>query len=216
MENVFSLIVPKTARIFSIGKQGSAEALIVLHGYGQLSQYFIRHFAFLPTLFDRVCVYAPEGLSRFYKEGFYGQVGASWMTKEDRESEICDQYVYLDLLVNHILAQNPSTRIHVLGFSQGVATLWRWIANGQVKPASCVLWAGEIPEEFTQILDEKLSATPFYFIIGNEDEFISPTAALKQLEKLKSRFPKVRALSYNGTHTLDKDTLKVIYKEILV
>ena len=35
---------------------------------------------------------APEGLSRFYLEGFSGKVGATWMTREDRLNDI-DNYL---------------------------------------------------------------------------------------------------------------------------
>ena len=43
-------------------------------------------------------VIAPEALSRLYVKGDYGNVGANWMTKEDRENEISDYINYLDEL----------------------------------------------------------------------------------------------------------------------
>ena len=48
---------------------------------------------------SRVLV-APEGLSRFYVNATHGLVGASWMTREDRQHEIDDYVGYLDAIYN--------------------------------------------------------------------------------------------------------------------
>ena len=62
----------------------------VLHGYGQLAGEFIRFFADLAT--DDSLVVAPEAMNRFYlvnPESAPARdrpVGATWMTREDRES----------------------------------------------------------------------------------------------------------------------------------
>jgi hypothetical protein len=56
------------ARYYKLGEINAATRQIwfVLHGYGQLAQFFIKKFN---TLTDHnVCVIAPEGLSRFYLE----------------------------------------------------------------------------------------------------------------------------------------------------
>ena len=199
----------------SAGKAGVPDALIVLHGYGFLAEYFLRHFDFLPEDFPDLCVYAPEGLSRFYKEGFYGQVGASWMTKEDRNAEIQDQQTYLDLLAAHIYALNPKTRIHVLGFSQGASTAWRWIDNGNIKPESCVFWSGEIPNTFSETVTKKLTRIPLFHVHASADEFIPVEMAIAQYQKLLAHFSNIQSLPFEGTHTLNKDTLRKIYSEVL-
>ncbi|MBX7242450.1 MAG: phospholipase [Bacteroidia bacterium] len=211
----FSLRVPRTARIFQCGNENTPEALIVLHGYGFLAEYFIKHFEHLPEIYPKMSVYAPEGLSRFYKEGFYGNVGASWMTKEDRLSEIQDQQEYLDLVVEHIHQHNPQTRIHVLGFSQGVATAWRWILNGSVQPASFVLWAGEVPSEYSAGFMQKLQDCSLYHVCGTEDEFIPPELEENQYLKLLSHFPGLKKRNFTGKHTLNQALLTEIYHEVL-
>ena len=67
---------------------------LVFHGYGQLAEYFIKKFEDLdPT---KNFIIAPQGLSKYYLQGVYGRVGASWMTKEDRLTEIANQYAYID------------------------------------------------------------------------------------------------------------------------
>lgn len=81
---------------------------------------------------------APEALNRFYLEGFAGRVGATWMTKEERLQEIDDYVNYLNQLYKTILANTDTSEItvNILGFSQGVATVCRWIANRYVQPDS--------------------------------------------------------------------------------
>ena len=88
-----------TARYYTLGEineDPQQEVWVVLHGYGQLAQYFVRKFE--PLLQDDVCVVAPEGLSLFYLRGTEGRVGATWMTSEFREHAISNYLVYLQKL----------------------------------------------------------------------------------------------------------------------
>ena len=126
-----TLLVPKTARYYTLGAAPYITKTVwfVLHGYGQAAEYFIRHFSDLDLGMN--VVIAPEGLSRFYVNGLTGRVGASWMTKEDREDEIKDQCEYLNAVAMDagIDLQNPKQKIVLLGFSQGTATTVRWLLN---------------------------------------------------------------------------------------
>ena len=80
--------VETTAHYYSIGElnNNTSDIWIVCHGYGQLASFFIRKFQDLdaPNRF----IIAPEGFNKFYLNGYSGRVGASWMTKENREDEI--------------------------------------------------------------------------------------------------------------------------------
>ena len=73
------------------------------------------------------------------------------MTSEDREREIEDYVRYLDLLYDEIFSVVPrkGVRLWVVGFSQGTATVARWVARGKVDPDRVVLWAGLLPPELT-------------------------------------------------------------------
>jgi predicted esterase len=120
----------------------------VCHGYGQLAAYFVRHFRVLTDADPTTVIIAPEGLSRFYLNGTGGRVGATWMTKEDRLAEIDDYVAYLNQLADQVLAAAPAdVRITVLGFSQGAATVSRWLARARFRPARLVLWAGSFPPD---------------------------------------------------------------------
>ena len=209
-----SLIVPRTARIFTLNedKKDITDIWIVVHGYGQLASYFLRHFEAMAAENPHILVLAPEGLSRYYVEGFSGRVGASWMTKEDRESEIADQTTYFDSLATHFLAQFPTAKLHLLGFSQGIATAWRWLFNGQYDLASLTLWAGQVPQEFPESLLKRLKNTPINYVYGLQDELIAPHLFEKQYEALKERFPQMKGFTFEGTHTMNKAVLSDLAK----
>src|SRR2546425_7420836 len=87
------LPVTRTARYFTLGESspGVGEVWFVCHGYGQLAGRFLRHFE--PLADGTRLVVAPEALSRFYLEDTTvpakeRKVGATWMTRENRLSEI--------------------------------------------------------------------------------------------------------------------------------
>jgi hypothetical protein len=65
------LKVERTARYFTLEPEGDHRAdLVVIHGYRQLAEYFIRNFQHLPSRGIRVI--APEGINRFYDQGGSG------------------------------------------------------------------------------------------------------------------------------------------------
>ncbi len=208
----FSLSVPRAARIFALNedKTGITDIWITVHGYGQLAKYFLRHFEEMAAENTHILVLAPEGLSRYYLDGFSGRVGASWMTKEDREHEIADQSAYFDRLAANFLAQFPQAKLHLLGFSQGIATAWRWLCNGQYNIASLTLWAGEVPQEFPPLLQKRLENIPIHYVYGLEDELIAPLMFEQQYEALKGHFPQMISYTFEGKHTLDKEVLKAL------
>ena len=111
--------VHKTARVFVLGSvEKATDVWIVLHGYAQLANTFLSEFEHLAN--GHTAIVAPEGLHRFYRKGFYGDVVASWMTKEDRLTDIQDYVNYLNNLVQSF--PKSVQNVHVLGFSQCVAT----------------------------------------------------------------------------------------------
>src|SRR5690349_9000283 len=91
------------ARYFKLGEISTQtkQVWFVLHGYGQLAQYFIKKFSILQD--HNICVIAPEGLSHFYLENFQAgsgrkndRVGATWMTRENRMMDIENYVQYLN------------------------------------------------------------------------------------------------------------------------
>ena len=71
------------------------EIWLVLHGYGQLAEFFIGKFQGFDSS-ERLFV-APEATNYGYLTGLAGRVGANWMTKHEREIAIENNHRYLDL-----------------------------------------------------------------------------------------------------------------------
>ncbi|MFK7924796.1 MAG: alpha/beta hydrolase [Bacteroidia bacterium] len=198
----------RTARISVLGKFDDEvqECWIVMHGYRQLASRFIRQFSAFSTP-QRVIV-APEGLSRFYLADQRPHVGASWMTREDREHEIEDQLQYLENLYAHLREQLPSNvRWHLFGFSQGVATVWRWLLKGSINPSSLTICCGILPEESNYELETKLKGIALCNIYALNDEFIPVGKAKAHAELLANTYPKTEVLAIEGPHKLHAEML---------
>ena len=178
----------------------------VCHGYGQLAGFFIKNFEILND--ERHCIIAPEGLSRFYLNGFVGRVGATWMTKEDRLTDIENYINYLNAVYLDVIGKRKDLHITLLGFSQGVATVSRWANQENLHFHRLVLWAGVIPPDMDFDLGKKkLSQVDTVIVYGNEDPYIKQEQLDEQhrlIEKL-SIDPKV--VVFEGQHIMDNDTL---------
>ena len=143
-----NITTSKQARYFLSQKPHAQidEVWIVLHGYGQLANSFLNWFN--PIFSKNKLFISPEGLHRFYWQGFNGKVAASWMTKEDRLDDIKDYVIYLNNILDHIKPQlSANTFYHLLGFSQGAATACRWLDLGSIELHSLTLWGGTFPDD---------------------------------------------------------------------
>ena len=199
-----SIQVKKTATYYqnTTDLKDIEKVWICLHGYGQLAKFFANRFVELDS--KRHLVVVPEGLSRFYLQGFSGRVGATWMTKEDREADIQDYIKYLDdLLVQLKSALNGKVvEWVVLGFSQGAATACRWVNAGKVNPNHLVLWAGIFPPDLSpggKITNQELKT---WYLIGDEDPFKSE-AKEAEFERIKNELGIIPThIDFKGAHRI--------------
>ncbi len=200
----------KTARYYTYGEATPAIETfwIVCHGYGQLARKFIRHFKILDD--GRNFILAPEGLSRFYWEGFKGPVVASWMTSDDRLDEIVDYSNYLQQLYDTYKAQlKKDVRIILLGFSQGVATQCRWMMNKFPHFDHLILWAGLLPEDIDYSADQRyLSNKQFHFVYGKQDQFLNEERLNWHQQFASENLPSFHTYTFEGRHVMDQAMLK--------
>lgn len=225
-ENVVTrhISVRKTARYAVLGPldESVREVWIVCHGYAQLAARFIERFRCIAEA-QRLIV-APEALSRFYPErgsGFHGpssQIGATWMTSEDREAEIADYIAYLDSLHDEIFraVARDRARLCVLGFSQGASTVARWIAAGKARPEQLVIWAGSIPPELSSEGAANLarSGRPVLLVAGLQDPFITPKVLDQQVTFLSGLGVELEVRRFEGGHEIDAATVTGIASEL--
>ena len=216
------IVVQRSARYFTLGDAtGETEELwIACHGYGQLAAPFLA--SFQPIAAPSRLIVAPEGLSRFYLDRDRSasdpapRVGATWMTREDRDHEIADHVAYLDTLADATRATltRPDVRLRVLGFSQGVATVARWVERGRVRPDELVLWAGSLPPDLDPVsFRDRLDGARVTVVVGTRDELAPWAAADAQVERLAGAGIDARRLTFDGGHRLDNATLIAIAAE---
>ncbi|GAB3825155.1 alpha/beta hydrolase [Hymenobacter jeollabukensis] len=206
------LQVPRTARYYQLGELATARQLfVVCHGYGQLAAYFIRHFRLAVDTVPGTVVVAPEGLSRFYLQGNSGRVGATWMTSEDRLTEIEDFSAYLDTLLQQLLAAAPAdVAVTVLGFSQGATTVSRWLLRSGFTPAHLVLWAGTFPADVDPTAATALlTRVPRLTVVcGDSDSYLPEERVNEQLALLRGLGAQPDMIWFEGNHEMKPPILR--------
>jgi predicted esterase len=203
----------KTGRYFQLGEfnDNTKNVIVACHGYAQLANYFLKWFE-TPKIENTVII-APEGLNRFYWEGFSGNVVASWMTKEDRSSDIEDYIFFLDNILKS-LPLNDKIKINALGFSQGAATVARWVEKTNYPIENLILWAGVFPEDVPlQTLNQKLKY-PIQVLFGDNDQFFSSTQIEAYKEKIMVMDTKMEFTMFEGQHKIYKEPLHNLYKKL--
>jgi predicted esterase len=206
-----SIKTTKTARYYQLGEctPQTKRIWIVLHGYGQLASYFIKHFE--PLADAETCIVAPEGLSRFYLDGKWDRVGATWMTKEDRLHEIQDYVEYLDKMLESLIAELAhKPEVILLAFSQGTATAWRWLMKGNVQPSQFVMWAGGPATDAMDKARERFAHCGLHFVLGDTDEYIRLADAEQQLLPLRQLKPDLKLWTFVGNHRMDAEVLHAL------
>ena len=195
--------VPRTARYHVLGDPATARMVwVVLHGYGQLARFFLNKFEGLE---DGLLIAAPEGLSRFYLDAQHQRVGATWMTREDREHEIGDQLSYLDALAASLLDGCPQAEgLGVLGFSQGVATACRWTALGKANAQHLVLWGGSMPPDLDRsLMRERWGGMQVHLVQGEKDELVPEQVVSANAAILQRAQVEHSVHHHAGGHALD-------------
>jgi predicted esterase len=197
------------ARYYRLGKLDTTtrQLWFVLHGYGQLAQFFIQKFKVLEEA--GICIVAPEGLSRFYLDGNGGRVGATWMTKENRLMEIENYINYLNEVYKKETARtSPLLSVTLFGFSQGAATVTRWLMDEKIKANRLILWAGLFPPDIDFENGSKILETmEVVEVYGKKDQFLTEESVqqMKELNKKLNVQPTI--IEFEGTHELNTDVL---------
>ncbi len=202
------------ARYYTYGElnEDTRYLFIAFHGYGQMASYFIRNFE---GLGKEYFIVVPEGLHHFYLEGMTGRVGASWMTKEDRQTDIENQSAYL----NEIVAQfdelkKSNVKLIVFGFSQGVATALRWIVRNEIKVNSFLNWAGSLPNDLeANAVESIMKGVNIKLILGEDDPYINEKVKSEMKSLIHTYKLNIENITYQGDHRIYPKILNKIVNQ---
>lgn len=201
------LLVTKTARYYTLGELNihTTHVWFLLHGFGQMAAPFLKLFE--PLARENTFFIAPEALNRFYLQGSSGNVGATWMTKEDRLNEIKDYINYLNEIYELLeLEQFPETRITALGFSQGASTVTRWANATPHRIDDVIVYAGEVGAEVLPLHQHSpLKRSNNYFIYGTHDEVFP----YEVFFKMKTMYAEMNftEIEFEGGHEIKPEVL---------
>lgn len=205
-----NIVTPRTGRYYVIGDPGHKIKNIwfALHGYGNLASDFAEKFKDIVN--ESTIVIVPEALNKFYVKGFYGKVGASWMTKNGRENEIKDYINFLNNVCNQEVSKifKPDLKINLFGFSQGTAAVSRWALQNKFKVDKLILWGGSLPKD----IDYKkariiFTTTALTIVVGKNDEFITEENISGELNILEEEKIRYQLKRYDGKHDIQNDIL---------
>ena len=212
----------KTARYAVLGPEDGPvrEVWMACHGYGQLVTHWARHFRAVERPGRLVIV--PEALNRFYV-GEIGsrdrRVGASWMTREEREADVADVVRYLDDVFVAACARADAdphaVPLTAFGFSQGTASVVRWLALSPLvarrakRADRVILWGGGMPHDLGLGGHAGwLAEAGVTLVAGDRDGFATPGRVLEQETRLKAAGVPVETVSFAGEHRLNDRVLR--------
>ncbi|NJN77477.1 MAG: hypothetical protein HC803_03410 [Saprospiraceae bacterium] len=210
MQKTIDLQLTATYETYGNLTDSTETIIIAFHGYGQLARYFIHKFDILDE--TKYYVIAPQGLSKFYLNN-HTRVGASWMTKENRELDLKNQLYYVQTVFETEMkgVDFLNKKLIVFGFSQGTATASRWAMTNKIPFDTFIAYAGQIAYELTENDFEfmKTDAKTICFL-GDNDQFYNGENIPKFETAFKTVFPKGKFEIFEGKHEILREVLKSI------
>lgn len=176
------------------------------HGLGYLSRYFIRHFSQLDS--EENYIIAPQAPSKYYQKTDFRHVGASWLTKENTAKETKNVLRYLDaVLAAEKIPQDCN--LILMGFSQGVSVVTRWMASRKIHCAQLIIHSGGIPKELHSEDFSFIEETQVKLIYGTQDEYLNAERIIEERERAKKLFGEnLEIISFDGSHEINQPLLK--------
>ncbi|KAA3620392.1 MAG: hypothetical protein DWQ05_00165 [Calditrichaeota bacterium] len=192
-------------------KETPPDLLLVLHGYGQQSEKYIRTFAGLKT--RNLLVVAPQAPHQFYMKIHPKIVGCTWLTIFERDQSVDDFFKYMQTLFLQLGEEFVfnHNRIFLLGFSQGVSMAYRLLVAERIPVAGLIACSADIPPDVLPDLP-KLNRTPVLITHGNEDSIVSRTEADRAERELARLHFNVEKYIFPGGHSIPVSVAEQIYR----
>lgn len=187
----------------TLGSRGkdTQRVWVVFHGIGFLSRFFLKYFEHLDPAENYII--APQAPSLYYLDKTYRHVGASWLTREHTMRHMENLLAYLEALWSReSLDRAPG--LVLMGYSQGVSVLCRWVALSKRVPSRIILYGGRVPEGLSEADFSHLPQdTPVEVFEGDADPYLPASGQKKRHDHLKRCFGDRLAIrTYEGGHEL--------------
>lgn len=177
---------------------------LVFHGLGYLSRYFINYFKGLDP--NKNYIIAPQAPSKYYQDKTFTYVGASWLTKENTLFETQNLIRYVNQVVeNESLHDLKNQNLILLGYSQGVSVMLRWLAQSSLAVSQVILHSGGIPRELTPDHFAHLHPhTPVHLLYGTEDPYIHSERVVQEKQLATTLFgERLTIIPFPGGHEVN-------------
>ena len=180
---------------------------VVFHGIGFLSRYFLRYFSGLDPAENYIV--APQAPSLFYLDQSYRHVGASWLTREHTARNMENLLNYLEELYKKE-ALDRAPELVLMGYSQGVSVLCRWIAFHRIACDRIILYAGRVPEELgAEDFQHLPNGATVEVMEGDADPYLPISERPERERRLHDLFGgRLQMRPYQGGHEFLKELLK--------
>jgi predicted esterase len=187
--------------------QHTKNVWFVCHGMGYLSRYFIKYFEDLNA--DENYIIAPQAQSKYYIPPKFKHVGSSWLTKENTIKETENVMRNFDAVLKTENIPN-NVNLIVVGYSQGVSVVMRYVAKRQLQCSQMVLMSGGIPKELTAedfaFLNAKIS-----LIYGTQDEYMNEARMQYELQRVQELFDSdVTIIPFKGAHLVNVELINAL------
>src|SRR5690606_21539354 len=103
----------------------------------------------------------------------------------------------------------PGVQIILLGFSQGVSSLLRWMHNTHPRVDYLLLWAGRLSDDADFSASESyFRPIPCTFMLGDQDPYISVDQARQRMTKALPGHLQPQLVIYPGDHRVREAPLR--------
>ncbi len=156
-------------------------------------------------------IIAPQAQSKYYLGSKYRHVGASWLTKENTTKEIDNVMRYFDGVLDAEKLPKDINLI-VLGYSQGVSVVTRYVAKRKLKCSQLVLMSGGLPKELESHNFKFLKeTTKVSLIYGTDDEYLNEERMVNEKKRFYELFGnKAVIIPFEGKHEIKKEILNAL------
>jgi predicted esterase len=180
-------------------QNGPHPALMVLHGFGQRADEFIKVFAALPS--QGILVAAPQAPHHFYPQFPSREVGFSWLTRYERDQSVVDFIGYMRQFVELLQNQHAAdmAQLYVLGFSQGVSMAFRFWVHRAAPLRGVIACSSDLPPDVAARLD---AAPPVKILLfhGRHDQIMPLAKSREAATILQARSHAAELVEFDGGH----------------